>query len=82
MKDTDDQILRRLDTLIKLLATSVCADRPQREKIGVLASVGLSPKEIAEFLGTTPNTVSVTLSGMRKEKGTNRPQRRLEVSNE
>lgn len=79
--ERDDQLFRRLDVVVKLLATLVCAERPQREKIGLLASVGLSPKEIADFLGTTSNTVSVTLSGMRKDKGSRRPVRRMEVEN-
>jgi DNA-binding NarL/FixJ family response regulator len=39
----------------------------QARKIEILSSVGLAPKEIAEILGTTPNTVSVTLSGIRKK---------------
>jgi hypothetical protein len=39
----------------------------QTKKIEILSSVGLAPKEIAEILGTTSNTVSVTLSGIRKK---------------
>jgi len=76
------EVLRRLDTLIRLVATAICGDRSQKEKIGILESAGLSPKEIADFLGTTPNTVSVALYGMRKEKGGKRPPKITETNNE
>jgi len=85
MTEGTDEILRRLDMLVRLFATVACADRPQKEKIDVLDTAGLSPKEIAEFLGTTPNTVSVYLSAIRKEKlekGTRRPRRSLETGHE
>ncbi len=62
------EILDRLDTLIRLSALSACGDKSQKEKIQLLASVGMQPKAIAELLGTTANTVNVTLSGLRKKK--------------
>ncbi|MGO9038174.1 MAG: hypothetical protein ACLQKH_09330 [Steroidobacteraceae bacterium] len=66
MSSTNDDVTRRLDTLIRLVATAICGERPQKEKISILTGAGLTPKEIAEIVGTTPNTVSVALSGMRK----------------
>lgn len=66
MSDTNGEVTRRLDTLIRLVATALCAERPQKEKISILAGAGLAPKEIAEIIGTTPNTVSVSLSAMRR----------------
>jgi DNA-binding NarL/FixJ family response regulator len=63
-----DDIVKRLDSLIRLVAVGVCADKSQRDSIAILNSAGLAPKEIAEFLQTTPNTVSVTLSSMRRQK--------------
>ncbi|MDP9007317.1 MAG: hypothetical protein M3N91_01180 [Pseudomonadota bacterium] len=45
----------------------MCTDRPQLAKIKILAGAGLAPKEIAEIVGTTPNTVSVSLSAMRRK---------------
>lgn len=59
---------QKLDVLIRLVAIGVCGDRTQREKIGMLGMAGLSPKTIADILGTTSNTVSVALSNLRKEK--------------
>jgi DNA-directed RNA polymerase specialized sigma24 family protein len=38
----------------------------QRESIGILDTLGFTPKEIAELLGTTSNTVRVTLVAIRK----------------
>jgi DNA-binding NarL/FixJ family response regulator len=78
----DEDVVRKLDTLIRLVATAICADRPQKENIGILGKAGLSPREIAEFLDTTPNTVSVALSNMRKEKGAKRRVKPSEGANE
>ncbi len=65
-------IEKKLDEIIKLLKFSVTLDCKQldctqKEKILLLASLELAPKNIAEILGTTPNTVRVTLSQSRKE---------------
>jgi hypothetical protein len=62
------EIAKRLDTLIRLVAVGVCREKSQRDSIEILAKAGLAPKDIAEFLGTTPNTVSVTLSSMKRQK--------------
>lgn len=57
----------KLDTLIRLQATSMVDRLPtQRERIAFLSKAGLGPKMIAEILGTTTNTVSVSLSKMKK----------------
>lgn len=58
----------KLDTLIHLVSVAISQDKTQREQIAVLNSAGLGPKIIAEILDTTPNNVSVTLSGLRKAK--------------
>ncbi|MEQ9567845.1 MAG: hypothetical protein RLN85_18900 [Pseudomonadales bacterium] len=62
------EVANKLETLIRLTAIGLFADKSQREKIELLGTAGLPAKEIAEILGTTPNTVSVTLSGLRKKK--------------
>jgi DNA-directed RNA polymerase specialized sigma24 family protein len=43
-------------------------DRPMGDKIRMLSSIGMSPSEIADVLGTTSNSVSVTLFKLRKKK--------------
>jgi DNA-binding CsgD family transcriptional regulator len=65
---TTDEVASKLDVLIRLIAIGLCADKSQKEKIQLLDSAGLAPKQIAEILNTTPNTVSVALVGLRKER--------------
>ena len=57
----------KLDVLIRLQAISI-VDRfsTQREKIAFLSKAGLGPKAIADILGTSPNSVSVALSNIKK----------------
>lgn len=58
-----DDIAAKLDILIKLQAAALTASMPSsKEKILFLDSAGLRPTLIAEILGTTANTVNVTLS--------------------
>jgi DNA-binding CsgD family transcriptional regulator len=40
----------------------------QKEKIVFLHGAGIKPKDIAAFLGTTPNTVNVALANYKKAK--------------
>ena len=61
-------ILDRLDKLIKLMASQSLGDKTGKEAIALLSGVGFQPKEIADFLGTSPNTVSVTLSQLKRKK--------------
>lgn len=70
--DGSAAIVAKLDTLIRLQATSM-VDRfgTQRERIAFLNRVGLGPKAIADILGTTSNTVSVALAKMKKGSGDN-----------
>lgn len=62
------EILNKLDMLTRLLALNLLEERKQQEQIILLNRVGLQPKEIAEMIDTTPNTVRVTLSKFRKSK--------------
>jgi DNA-binding NarL/FixJ family response regulator len=61
-----ENISTRLDQAIRLLAMFVVADKKQREQISILSRAGLDRHEIAEILGTTPGTVSVELSILKK----------------
>jgi DNA-binding NarL/FixJ family response regulator len=62
------EILEKLDTLIRLTAVGAIQGKKQRDQIIALASAGLSRHEIAELVGTTPGTVSVEISTMKKSK--------------
>jgi hypothetical protein len=69
MTNKENNILaNKLDTLIRLVSIAICQNRTQKEQISLLNSAGIGPKVIAEILDTTPNNVSVTLSGLRKSK--------------
>lgn len=63
--DKLDDVARLLAVLIKLRTPS------QAEAIREMSRSGLGPTRIAELLGTTPNTVNVTLQ-KEKRKGTAR----------
>jgi DNA-binding CsgD family transcriptional regulator len=63
-----NEITSKMDTIIRLLALSIVRDfQIQEQKITALSSLGFSPSEIAKLLGTTQNTVSVTLNRMKKK---------------
>lgn len=70
-----DDILPELRRISRLLTLLVTKNLSQKDKIALLSSAGLQPKEIADLIGTTPNTVSVTLAQIRKEQPARRPGR-------
>ena len=60
----------KLDRMLSLLAIIAIKDMPQVAQIATLSRAGFPPKEIAAIVGTTPNTVRVTLVGIRRtERG-------------
>lgn len=61
----------KMDVLIRLMAISLVNGKRQRDQVRLLSLAGMGPKEIAELIGTTPNTVNVSLSQLRKEKKMN-----------
>jgi DNA-directed RNA polymerase specialized sigma24 family protein len=62
--------LEKTNSYLKALlrVTLETSSRNTTEKVTMLSSVGMAPSEIAEVLGTTSNTVSVTLSKLRKKQ--------------
>lgn len=54
--------------IANLIALQLVTGKPQPEQISLLSAAGYVPSEIARLIGTTPNTVSVTLSQRRKGK--------------
>jgi DNA-binding CsgD family transcriptional regulator len=63
----NDEVISRIDKLIRLVATGLVIGKSQAEQIALLSQAGLQPKEIADIVGTTPNTVRVALSIARKQ---------------
>lgn len=71
-------LAEKLDAIIKLMVFAMTEGKNQTEQIRLLSEAGFEPKEIAETLGTTPNTVRVALFNLRKHKG-KRSSRRKKV---
>jgi hypothetical protein len=61
-------LMEKLNTLIRLLSLSVISGKSLREQMKILASAKFSHKEIADIVGTTADSVKVTLYQMRKER--------------
>ncbi|MFA5388314.1 MAG: hypothetical protein WC312_00985 [Candidatus Omnitrophota bacterium] len=53
---------KKVDMVIKLMIAGLTADKQLTDQVKILALAGIKPKDIADILGTTPNTVSVLLS--------------------
>lgn len=64
----NQELVDKINILIRLMALDLCEGKSQKEQIVLLSNAGIGPKEIADMLGTTANTVSVTLAGARKAK--------------
>jgi hypothetical protein len=69
-QDDELSLLRRtvslLETLVRLNLISVQGDKSQNEMIFTLDSMGCRQSEIAHLLGTTKNTVNVSLYKAKK----------------
>jgi DNA-binding NarL/FixJ family response regulator len=68
------EITKRLDVIIRMLALLLPEEMTQKDKILLLSSSGLRPREIAFILNTSPNTVSVTLSKLKKTRDRGAPK--------
>jgi DNA-binding NarL/FixJ family response regulator len=67
MADDIKALNEKMETLVKLVACGLATGKTQQECIAIFSKSGLQPKIIAELLGTTPNTVRVALTAMRKK---------------
>jgi hypothetical protein len=75
-KQFKEKIISKMDLIVRLLALNIVKDlNVQKDKIITPSSFGFGPSDIAGLLGTTPNTVSVALSEMKKK--TKKEQRAL-----
>ena len=66
-----DRIEKALERMAKILAGILLKDiqeGDQRQKIARLRQCGFENTEIANMLGTTPNTVAVAVHGLKKGK--------------
>ena len=58
----------RLDILIKLSVANIISNKEYGDQVWILSNAGFQPKDIADFLGRTPNAIRTKLSELRKEK--------------
>ena len=68
----EESILKEIQRMSKLLALSIVKDLKTIDQFELLNNSGYQPKEIAELLGTTRNTVSVELSKLKKKQRKNK----------
>jgi len=62
-------LINKLDMIVRLLTITIVKDaKSQKQKILMLSSHGFRPSEIADLLGTTANTVRVTLSKAKERR--------------
>jgi tRNA A22 N-methylase len=69
--DESPDLGRKIDMFNRLLAIGLVNGKRQRDQIRLLSVAGMGPKEIADIIGTTPNTVNVALTALRKENKLN-----------
>ena len=67
---TEQLIATKLDQLLRIVALMATKDLRQRDRIAILNQAGLPPKDIANLLGTSSNTVRVELVALRKSRST------------
>jgi DNA-directed RNA polymerase specialized sigma24 family protein len=69
MPETFEELVAdKLNKLLRVVTASVIKGMKQGDQIALLNRIGFPPKEIADLIGTTRNTVNVALSTFRKEK--------------
>lgn len=68
MANDIEAVIEKLDTLTRLVAIGLVQGKSQRDQIELLSNAKLQPREIADLIGTTSNTVSVNLTAIRKAK--------------
>jgi DNA-directed RNA polymerase specialized sigma24 family protein len=79
---TEQLMLAKLDQILRILAVLATKGMKQREQIALLNQAGLQPKDIADLLGTSSNTVRVELVALRKAKGGKKGRRKVQTSRE
>lgn len=60
-----DDLLKQAKTTNRLLAAQLKSQMSQMELVKLLSNTGLTAKEVADVLDTTPATVAVTLQRLR-----------------
>ena len=66
---TMDDLLKQAKTTNRLLAAQLKSQMSQMELVKLLATTGLTAREIADVLNTSAPTVAVTLQRLRHKAG-------------
>ena len=75
-KEQFEQLVSRLDTLIKIAAINAFQGKSRADVIGILSELGFQNRDIAMILGTTSTyvaTVKYALKKQRKKKLSKKP---------
>ena len=71
-KSTDEQILLKLDQILRVLGIQVAADKSITERARLLKLAGLENQAIADVLNTTVQTIRSLTSNLRSKTRTRR----------
>ena len=74
-KNFEEMVAGKLDRLLRVVTAGATKGMKQSDQIALLDRIGFPPKEIADLIGTTSNTVNVALNKLRK--GTQKRGKRL-----
>ena len=69
-KPNEDQIVERLDNLIRLVALGITASKTKTEGIRLLKLAGLDTRTIADVLELKPTVVRTIASTLRRKRST------------
>jgi DNA-binding CsgD family transcriptional regulator len=72
---TMDDLLKQAKTTNRLLAAQLKSQMSQMELVKLLATTGLTAREVGDVLNTSPATVAVTLQRLRNKAGKSSPGR-------
>jgi len=81
-KEQFEQLMKKLDTLIKVTASSMLQGKSLTDNIIFLSSLGLGNIEIADLLGTTTNYVGMIKSRAKAKQKKNEKESKEEATKE
>ena len=67
-----DNISKKLDVVIKLLAFNLIKDKPIIDQVDILTKIGIKVTDIADVVGRSKNQIYVTQITLRKKQKTNK----------
>lgn len=68
-RDYDEQILKRLDSIIALMLEPQAKDMNVKDKVELLYNLGLDYNQIASILNKSPGNIAVIINSIKKKNG-------------